>query len=409
MRVIGIICEYNPFHNGHIYQMTKSREIYHDSHIVAVMSGHFAQRGEASMLNKFARARAAVLHGADLVIELPFAYAVRSAEQFAKGGVKMLSRLGVVDSILFGAENPDTEKLGAIASISVKRETQAIIHKNMMNGLSYAAALEKALNLNDEEKKLIREPNNILAIEYMKAINEMKSTMEPLAIARLGAHHCDKSIDGQIASGTAIRSVIQSSQSIDSLKGVLPNEIFCEISNKNSTDFPSVKNLYRPLLSEILLHDSAHLKKIFGINEGLENKFIKAGLIAKSFDDFLGMIKSRRYPMTRLMRTILYIMLGVTKDMINIIDASAPPYARILAFNDNGRKLIRKIKENSDVEMITKISHHLNKKFLFSEKASVHDIMMMLDARSSLLYALCHKNTGNFENTLKTSPVYVKS
>ena len=113
--------------------------------------------------------------------------------------------------------------------------------------------------------------------------------------------------------------------------------------------------------------------------------------------------------MTRLMRTILYIMLGVTKDMINIIDASAPPYARILAFNDNGRKLIRKIKENSDVEMITKISHHLNKKFLFSEKASVHDIMMMLDARSSLLYALCHKNTGNFENTLKTSPVYVKS
>ena len=215
--VLGIIAEYNPFHNGHLYHLLKSKELTKDDYCIAIIGGNFTQRGEASLIDKWTKAEMALANGVDLVLELPTLYSISSAENFAEGAIKILSSLKVVDNLSFGAESCELNKLNVIANTLYKepKEYKNILTQELDKGLSFPKARENALLkfLNDQSYSIIlNEPNNILAIEYLKALKKYKSNINPVLIPRKNSGHLTLEYTGQITSATAIRNMIRSNR-----------------------------------------------------------------------------------------------------------------------------------------------------------------------------------------------------
>ncbi|WP_297136683.1 nucleotidyltransferase [Terrisporobacter sp.] len=371
MNILGLIVEYNPFHNGHLYHLEKSKKITKATHTIAVMSGSFLQRGEPALFDKYTRAEIAVKNGVDLVIELPTLYSCQSAEIFSHGAITTLNSLNCVDSVCFGSEEGSIDVLKIISKILVEEpiDFKTYLKKYLDEGLVFPTARSKALYdyinenniLNISENKLqniLNSSNNILGIEYIKSLIKLNSSIKPFTISRIASQYNSSDINSNICSATAIRNVLKDNLNLQQIENVVPNPTFVDIKNNMNANFnPVFDYMFYDLLSSTIVRDYENLEKYFEVNEGIENKIYSNIFTSKNLDDLISSIKSKRYTMTKVKRTLNNILLGITKDdVISTKDICSIPYIRVLAFNDKGREIIRQIKKSSDIEIITKLS-----------------------------------------------------
>ena len=400
--VVGIIAEYNPFHNGHRYQIEQIRQRVKNATIVVVMSGNFTQRGEPAILDKFTRAALAVNGGCDLVLELPFVSAVRSAQDFARGGINLLKNLGIVDVLAFSSEVDDIELLQQAAKLMNDTDFKRNLHDKLDNGISYANAicqtLSKLININE---KILCLPNVILAIEYLRALEATE--IIPLLIPRVAASHNDKVLYSNISSATSIRASIYSQN--PAWNDISKNVDSKTLNELKITDLPIMENLFRPLITKIVCSTTSELREIYGMNEGLENKFIQAAHSTQNLDEFINFIVSRRYTRSRVQRLLLHLLIGLTRKQVNIFDDIH--YARILAFNQRGRELIKEIKKSSQIPIITKITRHITSRAIY-EKSNIFNLYqkkLSLDIISSNIFSIIHQKI-KLEKEFTTSPIF---
>ncbi|OPX42630.1 hypothetical protein CLHUN_34510 [Ruminiclostridium hungatei] len=400
MKVLGIVVEYNPFHNGHIYHMEKSREITGCDAVVCVMSGNFIQRGEPAFLNKTARAEIALNCGADLVLELPHPYAMASAESFAFGAVKLLEATGITDSLCFGSEHGDISALQYIAGILAEEpeEYKKELKKQLSLGLAYPVCRQKALYnfLETENKKdnmsalsqLLETSNNILGIEYLKALKRLDSSIRPYTIARVSNSYNSSELTGPVSSATAIRNSIQSGLSEEAAVTVPPySRAVIEREFAAGRGPNGLKQFENIILSLLRWMKPAQLRELPDVSEGLEYRLKNAGELSGTIEELIKNICTRRYAQTRIQRILFSMLTGLTRrDTELFMEYGGPQYARILGFNHTGRTLLSKMKKNSSLPIITKTADF---------KTSCNSLlvrMLELEAQATDMYVLGYKN-----------------
>lgn len=395
MKLTGIIAEYNPFHNGHALHIDRARELTNCTHVIAVMSGQFVQRGEAAMFDKWSRAEMAVASGVDLVIELPFAFAVRSAQFFATGSVRLLAALGV-QYLCFGAEQADLERLSAAANAFGQPDTAEVFRSGIQAGLPYAKALSNAVAAQTGlTSDFLLTPNNILAIEYLRAIRHWAPEMIPAAVAREQAAYHQPVISGPIASATAIRSALLTHKAlIPEIKAALPESSLAVLHRQLSTQKgPVAVNFFGDmLLAKLRTLPLSQLEAVPEVTEGLHYKIQSCALQATSLETLLAAIKSKRYTRTRLQRIAVHTLLGTTKHALADFDAAGPLYARVLAFNSKGQEILRHLKLNAQLPLITKTTKALDSQRRNSTSLSLLQRMLALDTVASDIYSLGYPN-----------------
>ncbi|MGI6669121.1 MAG: nucleotidyltransferase [Acetivibrionales bacterium] len=401
MKVVGIVAEYNPFHNGHLYHVRASRELAGADCVVAVMSGNYTQRGEPAIVDKWARAEMALLCGIDLVIELPVTYAMASAEFFACGAVRLLDSLGVVNMLCFGSESGKIEKLSEIASILLEEPEE---YKNELKALlaagkSFPSARQAAISAyikskagSDKISETLRTPNNILGIEYIKAIRRLNSGIVPMTVGRIGNDYNQGELSGEISSATSIRNTISqnpwnvasrllASAMPSSSLDILEREIALGRGPVFSSDFGMV------LLSLLRKMTADEISALPYMEEGLENRIALAAKKSGSFGELLDSICTRRYPATRIQRILFSVLTGLTgKTFENFNKAGGPAYIRVLGFNHTGRKLLASIRDKAALPVIIKTADYIN-----SDLPGVSE-MLALEAGATDQYVLGFKN-----------------
>lgn len=343
MRITGIICEYNPLHLGHQKQLNFLRDQGHA--IVCLMSGNFVQRGHPAIFDKMRRARAAVLSGADLVLELPITYALSSAEGFAAGGVEILSKL--CTGLCFGAETPEPEGLMRTASALLSPAFSEALRAHLDTGSSFPAARQAALEALGLDGSILASPNNILAVEYCKAILSQNSPLTPLPIHRPGSYHADTP-DPENPSATALRALLEAGQTWQSYIPAQTREIF--------TDAPlhTLESGEKAILARLRTMSDEEFEALPFGSEGLWRKFMHASRSCAALEDIMAATKSKRYTRTRLDRMAMCAFLGITA-----ADLAAPaPYARVLAFNDTGRSILSEVRSTEFFPNIGEDTHH---------------------------------------------------
>lgn len=378
-KVLGIIGEYNPFHNGHLYHLEQSKQLTGSTYTVAIMSGNFTQRGSTSLIDKWSKTEAAIQSGIDLVIELPVLYATSSAENFADGAIKLLNSLKVVDYVSFGAETSDIEILNRFADILYHEPKQykTMLSHELNKGLSFPKARENALlmYLNDIRKyaNILSSPNNILGIEYLKALKRQKSNIKPVSITRYEAGYNDITYSGNIASSTSIRNIIKNG-GFDILRRLLPASSYrILIENmKQGHIVPDLSAFEKQIIYNLRKMDISEIAELPDVSEGLEFSIKKAANSCNTLTEFLNIIKSKRYTMTRIQRILLYSLLGITKkDMA--ISKKVTSYIRVLGLNNRGKFLISEIaKANPKLEIVTSVKR-------FMDGNSNKNLKLMLD------------------------------
>lgn len=387
MKVVGLIVEYNPFHNGHLFHFQQALRQTKADACVAIMSGNFLQRGEPAVVSKWARAKMALSAGIDLVLELPIAYCTQNAEMFAFGAVSALDSLGVVDSLCFGSESGDITWIKELAGLLVdepeefKRELRSLLS----NGLPYPKAYAKAASLLvPESAARLDQPNNILGLNYVLALKKLQSPIEASTITRIkaGYHQSDIS-DSQIASATALRKLIFDN-SVDRIKDFVPSSTYgILLEEKEMGRFPLSWKAYFPyVLHSILSKNIVELAQIHEMEEGLEHRLKRLQLQAADFDSFMELLKTKRYTWNRLQRIMLHLLLNLTKQEMQSFQAKkGVPYLRILGFNEKGRYLLHQAKEKSKAPFISKVAGQCHP-------------MLDLDIRASHIYALGYSASG---------------
>lgn len=328
MRTVGIICEYNPLHRGHKKQIDEIRRICGgDTAIVCLMSGNFVQRGAPAITDKSIRAKAALYSGADLVLELPVEYALSSAEGFAAGGVRILGKF--CDYLCFGAENPEPEALLAIARALLSEEFRPLLKDQLETGKSFPAARQAALEEMGLDASILSSPNNILAVEYCKAILSANSAMKPLPIFRGGSYH-DAEADPENPSATSLRALMLEGQSIDSY---VPETV----PFFRSAPLHTLSAGERAVLARLRTMTDEEFESLPYGSEGLWRKFMHACRNEAGIEEIIDATKSKRYTRTRLDRMMMCAFLGLTlQDLL-----TPPPYTRVLGFTDRGRKVLK--------------------------------------------------------------------
>ena len=366
-KVLGIIAEYNPFHNGHVYHVNESKKAVGANYTVAIMSGNFVQRGDTSLTDKWTKARMALLNGIDLVIELPVIYSVSSAENFAEGAIKILDSLKIVDYLSFGSELCDVNLLNDFANVLYEepKEYISILNHELGKGFSYPKARENALliYLNDIRKyaNILSSPNNILAIEYLKSLKQDKSNIAPFSIKRNKVDYNDTNIVDGFASATAIRKIALTND-VWSLRRAMPKSSFdimyeCLRSGKTVANLSKFEQTIIYNLRRMSLEEIADLPDV---SEGLEHAIKNAANSCNTIDELISIVKSKRYTVTRLKRALLHCLLGITKkDILN--SKKVVPYIRVLGFNEQGKELLSGIAHaNPKLELITSVRDYLD-------------------------------------------------
>ena len=394
IRTLGIIAEYNPFHNGHMYHLQKAKEEAGAQYTICVLSGNFVQRGTTSIINKWKKAELALQNGIDLVIELPTIYSVSSAENFAQGAIKLLESLGIVDGISFGAETSDYGALNNIATIlsDEPKVYKDLLNKELKKGLSFPKARENALMLylNDNKRyvDILHSPNNILAIEYLKSLKKIKSTIQPIPVKREKVYYNDDKIVDDFASATAIRSMLKNKQFGD-IRKVVPDVTY-EVLRKESELENIVLDLSsyeKELIYTLRKMTVKEIEDLPDVTEGLEHSIKNAVSMSNDINHILDVIKSKRYTQTRLQRILIYALLGITKKDV-IASRKVNPYIRVLGFNEKGRDLISRInKQNPKATVITSV-----KKFKTSNNSKVYSRMLDIDIFSTDVYTIACKS-----------------
>ena len=365
MKTVGLITEYNPFHNGHAYHIEKAKMLTGADRVIVVMSGDFVQRGAPAVMPKHLRAESALLSGASLIIELPVCFATGSAEYFAQGSISLLNRLGCIDSICFGSECGDLHLLEEIAQILADEpiEYQTALKQALKEGASFPAARQEALNIySDKYSEILASPNNILGIEYLKALAKIHSKMEPFTIKRIGAGYHDMDIDGQFSSATAIRSDIYQLADVNSSSESLPLTHIqtqvpssChELMKKNyQTRYPVKADDFSLLLKAKLLSETAgSLSHYLDMSPELANRILRLRNDYLSFEQFCDLLKTKELTRSRISRSFIHVLLGITNDWLTAMKAPAP-YARILGFRRDHADLLGILKQTSDIPLIT--------------------------------------------------------
>jgi len=355
MRICGVVSEYNPFHKGHAHQIREAKaRLGDDCAVVCCMSSDFVQRGDAAILPKHLRAKAAVLGGADVVLELPAPYALRSAEGFAQSAVDILLGTGVLTDLSFGAEDADPALLKETASLLLEHRTVQDTLLHLKTGISYAAARERALYARVQERAaILQKPNNILAVEYCKALVRRESDVNILPIHRVGAGH-DAGADGEYASASHIRQLLREGKTDEALP-YLPDstaDILKEAMDKGQALIDQSR-LENAMLSTLVRLTAEDLSALPDANEGLDNRLLEAIRKGRSIEDICAQAKTKRYALSRIRRMIYCAYLGITKEE----SAAPPPYARVLAFSDKGREVLKAARKQATIPLITKPAH----------------------------------------------------
>ncbi len=374
MNVLGIITEYNPFHYGHLYHLKKSREVSKADLVICIMNGNFVQRGEPAVVNKWARTRMALECGVDLVIELPLVYGIRSAEYFAHGAIQLCNATGLINKIVFGSEIGEIEPLKKIAFILSNEneyfQKRLIIYLN--KGYSFPKAREKALidylstnNSTSIEKeeicRVITEPNNILGIEYIKALYKTNSPIIPYTIKREGSSYHSRETSGQILSATAIRDIINK-QGIDSVKEFIPIQSWENLQQEFSKGRAP---LQKELLGLMILAKLRNMnqKKLISyaeIDNGLENRIAQAAYKVGTFNELVNQIKTKAFTWTRIQRNLLHILFNLQEKDFRELDKQGPAYLRILGINKKGENLLSYLSTNSTLPVVINPSNFLS-------------------------------------------------
>ncbi len=389
-KVLGIVAEYNPFHNGHLFHLEESKKITGATYTIAVMSGNFTQRGSTSLIDKWSKAKSAIENGIDLVIELPVLYSISSAENFAEGAIKILNSLGVVDYISFGAETSNIDILEKVADILYRepKEFKAILSHELEKGNSFPKARENALlmYLNDIKtySNILSSPNNILGIEYLKALKKYKSSIIPICVHRYEAEYNDISYTGNIASSTAIRNIVKNN-GLNILGNLMPPQSYSSLidSIKVGHVVPDISVFEREIIYNLRKMSLADIANLPDVNEGLENAIKNATNSCNSIVEFLNIIKSKRYTNTRIQRILLYSLLGITKKDMQI-SKKVSPYIRVLGFNERGKFIVSEVaKANPSLPIITSV-----KRFVDNNKNKNLNILLEKDIWATNVYTI---------------------
>jgi predicted nucleotidyltransferase len=403
MKAVGLVVEYNPFHNGHAHHLNSAKESSNADIVIAVMSGNFLQRGEPALISKWYRAKMALQAGVDLVFELPYIFATQKAETFANGAVSILDAAGC-DFLCFGSENGDIHDFNKTLEFMEERnETyQENIKKHIKTGVSYP----KAQALSFEELKSthglvdLAKPNNILGYHYLKAIQSQGSHMAPLTIKRKNADYHDEHFASErIASATSIRKALFSTNEqeigIDQFIPPTTNALLTDYYRQFGI-FHQWENYY-PYLQFLLIQANPNeLKEIYEVEEGIENRLIKAAMESNSFQEFMKKVKTKRYTWTRLQRICLHILTNTKKSQMAAAEQAA--YLRLLGMTENGKEYLNKRKAHLGLPLISKLSSYKSE-----------DIRP--DIKASRIYACVlpnHLKVKSFEEEFKQPPIYLK-
>ncbi len=375
MKVLGIVAEYNPFHNGHLYHLETSRALTGADCVVAVMSGNFTQRGEPAVVDKWARAEMALHYGVDLVIELPVLYAMSSAEYFAYGAIKLLDSLGVVDTMCFGSESGLINKLERIAAILFDEpdEYKTLLKACLSSGKSFPAARQRALSEylkakyhKDDLSELLKNSNNILGIEYLKALKRLNSRIVPLTVGRVGNSYNAVELTGSLSSATSIRKVLSANPwfgARELLESCMPNTSLAIMERETEAGrgplFP--QDYAQLLLSTLRKMTNDEIRNLPYMESGLENRIKLAADNSAAWQELVDNICTRRYTITRVQRILFSALASLDNDSLEYFTRlGGPAYIRILGFNETGRKLLSKIRGKSTLPVITKTAGHKN-------------------------------------------------
>jgi predicted nucleotidyltransferase len=357
MNICGIIAEYNPIHNGHRYHLQKSRAKTDCDYTVCLMSGSFMQRGEPTILDKWHRAKAAVLCGADLVLELPTYFATSSAENFAYGAVKIFDQLGI-DCLSFGSEIDDLDVLKKIAKILVREPLRYKKHlkTSLLQGLSFPAARNAALLSYFSDKNIqdsLNGSNSILAIEYLKALIKLKSDITPFIVKRTGKAYNDEKIAANLSSATAIRKHIFDIGFDDTVSSNLPKDAFSTFESLIADGFTPTKksDFFEQIIYAIRKYSKSELTEISEITEGLENKIKKAAEVSKTYDELISNIKSKRFTLTRIQRILINILLGIKKTDIKESKTHPIRNIKVLAYKKQSAILMSHFAKNTKMNL----------------------------------------------------------
>jgi len=403
MKTVGIIAEYNPFHNGHAYQIAEAKRITGADYAVVVMSGNFVQRGTPAVWDKYTRTRAALLGGADLVFEIPVVYATASAEYFAEGGVALLTALGV-DTLCFGSECGDINVLMKIAKLFTNEspEFKATLTKCLHEGKSFPLAREEALKAHcathdlSIPNDLLSNPNNLLGIEYCKAILTQNSKLTPYTIRRVGASYHDSSVStGSYSSATALRalladSVSDSSELLSALQSQVPTEVFPAYQeNRNVLPLITADD-FSTLLSYRLLYETVEsLCTYADWNLELANRVLSLPNPAASFEQIAAALKSKQLTLTRVNRMLLHVLLQITTDCLQSArEQGSAFYARLLGLRESSSTALRHLGTVSSVPVINKLAPAQK------ELQGISADCLQLDIRASELYRVIQQAKG---------------
>lgn len=401
--ILGIVSEYNPFHNGHLMHLQKSKELTHTDFTIAVMSGNFVQRGDTSIVDKWTKAEMALKSGVDLVIELPTLYAISSAENFADGAIKILNSLGIVDYVSFGSEIGEITPLDDVVSVLYKepKEFSSLITRQLRSGLSYPKARELAIQMyfgsSQKYIDVLENPNNILGIEYLKSLKRLKSPITPITLKRKYSDYNSNDIKSGIASATAIRTMLQKGKNIHY---VVPYETYelLEEKKKYGQIIPSLSIFSKEIIYTLRKMTLSEIATLPDVSEGLENKIKAAANTSNNLEELILKIKSKRYTQSRIQRILLYALLNISEKDI-AMSKKQMPYIRVLGFNKNGKKIISAIaNQNPKLQIIVSV-----KKFMENNTDKHLHTMISKDIFASNVYTLGYEynSIANLDYTHK--------
>lgn len=383
MKSVGIVVEYNPFHNGHAYHVQQAKKISKADIVIAVMSGNFLQRGEPALVNKWLRAEMALCAGVDIVIELPYTFATQKAEIFANGAVSLLHALDV-DTLCFGSEDGNIASFHELVNFYIKNEhaLNLAIKQEVKTGVSYPRAAANAFRSLKENHFLdLSLPNNILGFHYVKALKEKKTSIEVLTVARTKSGYHDPSPkDSSIASATSIRNAIKETKHLRSIEPYVPRSSFSILIDEyeKRQQFVSWEELFPYLKYKLLTSTLEELQSIYEIEEGIESRLVSKVKEAPTFQHFLESVKTKRFTWTRLQRMCTHIVTNAKKsDMIDAHETKEAKYVRLLGMTEDGQAYLNQKKKNISLPLITNFAKH-------------HRELIKLDEMASLTYAMAY-------------------
>lgn len=391
--VLGIIAEYNPLHNGHVYHIQNAKERAKAEYVVAIITGNFTQRGNTSIVDKWEKTRMALKNGIDLVIELPTIYSISSAENFADGAIKILNELRFISHISFGMEEEDITLINNIASVMLNepKEYKNYLREELKEGNSYPKAREKALlkYLNDPKyENVLNGSNNILAIEYLKALKRQKSNIIPVGIKREKVFYNSNKIIDEYASSTGIRNLLLSKQ-IEEVIKVVPSSTFNILYEniKNGTFTFDLKDLSKSIIYKFRNMTKREIAELPDVSEGLENLIKESVEKTNNLVELINLIKNKRYTQTRIQRILLYGLLGITKKDMEVSKKTAP-YIRVLGCNRQGKRLLSEIDRD---KLITSVKDYENKN---KNRSKNLKRMLEIDKNATNMYTIAFKENS---------------